>query len=91
MDNGCTKDLVPANSKHEEPEKEEDNATEVQECTTEETTECTDEELDYMVNRNYPFCQEEEELNAIVKINLPVDTTNCKSTRITYLINLVEK
>ena len=34
----------------EEPEKEEDSATEVQECTTEETTECTDEELDDMVN-----------------------------------------
>ena len=89
--NGCTKDFVPANSKQEEPEKEEDNATQVQECTTEETTECTDEELDYMVNLNYPFCQEEEDLDAIIKNNLPVDTTNCTSTCITYLINLFEK
>ena len=44
---------------------------------TEETTECTDEELYYMVNLNYPFCQEEEDLDAIIKNNLPVDTTNC--------------
>ena len=88
----CVKDLVPAKDKQEEPEEEEENATEVKVCTPEETTECTDANLDDVVKLNltYPFCHEEEDLDAIVKNNLPVDLNDCSSTNIKNLINLLE-